>query len=210
MMRHWAIYTTLFLGVLTLSGCEMHHPSYMTENRIQVQEQVYTEHYSHTDFNAAAIANLYDRQGDGPLHLTVTYDPLSKTNTAMHAGDAAAAYARDLRKQGVALVESGILPIKDSGEGSKVFVGYQSYSAQAPKDCGLISGLSGNILEAEADYKLGCSVDTVFARQIARPSDLAGQSEKQYTTDGRRSANIIETYRAGAPNDGLDGESASD
>ena len=61
----------------------------------------------------------------------------------------------------------------------------------------------------DEDYKLGCTIETVFSRQIARPKDLKGRPNTDPTSSGRRASNVVEDYRTGVPNEPMGGESAS-
>ena len=92
----------------------------------------------------------------------------------------------------------------------KALVRYDSYSALPPEDCGPMPGLeSTEDVSFDENYRLGCSVDMLTARQIARPKDLLGREQQETTSDGRRGSNIVETYRTGTPNEPLEGESAT-
>jgi len=73
-----------------------------------------------------------------------------------------------------------------------------------------MTGIDNRDINVEEAYKLGCSTETLFARQIARPKDLKGQGTTDANTDGRRSANIVEGYRTGVQNESLGGERASE
>lgn len=201
--------------VLTLSvgACSWYPDPYVTNKRVQVEEEKIAEEYAYGDLSEAALVGLaqhHNRYGDGPLTLTLAYNPKSKAHTARQASEKAAELSGILRREGVHNVETNILPVKDLPE-PKVMISYLGYKALAPEDCGLMPGLRSRQIEPEIeeDYKLGCSVETYFARQISRPSDLLGQ-EIGGNTDGRRSANQIEAYRAGVPNETLEGQSASD
>ncbi len=103
-----------------------------------------------------------------------------------------------------------VLPVKGQGDYSRMIVRYDGYSAAAPKDCkNLLPGIDGDALDHDGDYKLGCSIESVLARQVSRPADLLGNGVVDPTSEGRAAANIVDVYRAGLPNGPLDGESAS-
>ncbi len=208
-------YTILGLIVLcmVLTGCKLNEPSTLSQNRIQVEEEKFTDSVPVAKLNTAAVSGLarhYTKHGDGPLGLTVTYDPKSKTRSAMHASDEVARIVKELRLAGVSNVDSSILPVNGMSGEMNALISYMSYNALAPKDCGTIAGFGGSKVDPDESYKLGCTFDTVFARQIARPKDLKGQSNTDRTTDGRRSGNVIDVYRSGIPNEPLDGESATE
>ena len=202
----------LLLGTILLGACEMHAPSNLNETKIQVSE----ENVSHTmavsetsDEALSSIVQGYTDRGGMPMNLTVTYDPESYRNTAMLAGNNASKFAKSLRKMGVENISSAILPIKDQGDESRVMISYRAVAAFAPEGCGDMPGMRGNLVEPDPSYRLGCGVDTMIAKQVARPSDLLGRESDDPNTDGRSASNIIEVYRSGAQNKPLQGESAS-
>ena len=165
-----------------------------------------------SDFNenfAAGLGRYYRSNGEGTVHVSVLYDPKSKTNTAMQASQEASRIAGLMRDHGIQDLEANILPVNNLGPEANVLMSFTSYSASAPEDCGRLPGYDDTDVSFYEDYKLGCTVETVFARQIARPKDLMGNDDAGETTDGRRASNIGEIYRSGAPNQPLEGESAS-
>ncbi len=206
----------VFMGLValvSLCGCDMHRDTWVSPNKMQVEQKEFFEQVTVQEASAGyigALAQDYDKRGKGPLDLTVTYDPASKTNTAMRASNNASRIGAALRDDGVPEVNVSILPVHQSGGVSNVLVGYDSYTALPPKDCTEIAGINSTNIEADPDYKLGCSVNTALSQQIARPKDLAGSETDNPITDGRRSANIVERYRMGTPNKALEGETASE
>ena len=198
-------------SVMFAGACSLDTPTKMTEKRLQVEHERFVEDTTVEAFDnaqVAALAQHYTRHGSGPLDLTVTYDPKSKETTAMGASAQAAKLVDDLRALGVSDVNANILPVKDSAV-SKLLITYDGYNALPPQDCEMMSGYKNRGTEVDPDYEMGCSVDTLFAKQIARPKDLNGQEDTTSTFDGRRASNITEIYRTGAPSAELNGESAS-
>lgn len=209
----YAILVLIALAMV-LTGCELYEPSNVSTNKIRVEEEKISETVAVADLNDAALdrlSNHYRKHGDGPLELTVTYDPKSRNNGAMRANDEVARLSRELRMNGINNVEVGILPVNGAGNDMDVLVAYRSYNALAPEGCDvLLSDDRGFERDAYKDYKLGCTKDTLFARQVARPKDLRGTAPSgDPTSDGRRSSNVIEGYRSGVPNEPLEGQSAS-
>lgn len=204
---------TIFAALLMLGGCSMYSEGRLSSNRVQVAETQFNETYPVAELNNNALAGLarhYVDHGSGPLDLTITYDPKSSSSTAMMAGDEASRIASFLRKQGVAEVNVSILPVNAQGPDSQALVSFLAYDALAPKDCGVMEGFDDTEVRVDDEYKLGCTVDTVFARQIARPKDLNGQAFTNTTTEGRSASNIVELQRSGAPNEPLEGQTASE
>ncbi|HOO81443.1 MAG TPA: CpaD family pilus assembly lipoprotein [Alphaproteobacteria bacterium] len=203
------------LGMITLamvlSGC-LSEPTMLNQNRVQVQEETFTDTLPASELSGSAVQGLarhYDQHGGGPLELTVTYDPKSRSANAMHANDEAARIVKELRAAGVHSVDANILPVNGSG-GMNAMVSYTAYNALAPKDCSTIPGFEDLDVKVDEDYRLGCTTETLFARQVARPKDLKGQGTVDPITDGRRMSNTVAVYRMGVPNEPLDGESASE
>ncbi len=195
-----------------LTACDLHEEATVSREKMRLQETAFSEKVSTATMDEAAlvaVARRYEKHGEGPLSLTVSYDPQSRTATAMHATDEVARMATVLRKRGVRHVETSIMPVKNSGSNMQVLINYASFDALGPEGCDkMLNGVDGRIDEFDEDYTLGCTKDTLFAKQIARPGDLGGRRIAP-TTDGRRVANSTETYRTGVPNQPLEGESAS-
>jgi pilus assembly protein CpaD len=205
-------YLVLMASVMTLGACEMYAPGNLNETKIQVAEEGISQTMPVSQINnesLSAIAQDFNDRGGSPMSVVVTYDPKSYRNTAMMAGDHASGIARTLRKYGVDNISSSILPVKDQGDEAQVMISYHAVAALAPEGCGDMPGMKGNLLEPDASYKLGCGVDSMIAKQVARPSDLLGRGVSDPTTDGRAAANVIDVYRSGALNKPLKGESAS-
>lgn len=195
-----------------LAGCEMYAPSTLSTEKIQVREQPYFLDVAAGEADdrfAAGVAHHYSRHAGGPLKLTVTYDPGNYRNTAMMATQKGSEVVRALRARGVNSVEMDILPIAGQGDESRVLVSYDAYSAHAPAGCTTMPGTESALLEPQEDYRLGCTINTMVARQVARPQDLQGVGAPGEHTEGRSAANIVDVVRSGAENKELKGESAS-
>jgi pilus biogenesis lipoprotein CpaD len=144
-----------------------------------------------------AFAKEYNSLGDGPVELTVTYDPRSRTNTAMNATEHAARIARELRYHGVTDVRTSILPVNAQGDGAEALMRYEAVTAHAPEGCDYMGGLDGKDTMPQDDYVYGCTTQMLLARQVARPKDLAGRDDLA-PRDARRAVGSVETYRSGA------------
>lgn len=206
---------SVLVSGLLLQGCDkiVHEPTKMSTSKLQVEEEAFFEDVTVEQMDSdyvAALAQHYTRQGEGGVELSVTYDPKSKTNTAMHASQHIARISSDFRKNGVENVETMIMPVKGSGNVSRALVSYNAFSVNVPDDCSMMPGIESRDIEPVEDYKLGCTRDALFAKQISNPNDLAGRADTNETSDGRRASNVVERYRTGAPNDALEGESATE
>ena len=202
---------------LATGACSMDRPSWSVGSGQRVE--LMTAHESvrmpTASLNEAALAGVvaqYRSGGVGPAEVTVTYDPKSKTNTAMKAADEAARIAGFLRRRGaIDQVSSDIIPVINSGDRSEALITYDQVTAHAPRDCTSMGGIDGTETHADEEYKYGCAVETQLSRQIANPNDLKGREGLPAgKADGRRLTNIVEGYRTGTPNKALDGESASE
>ncbi len=203
----------LCMTVILLSGCEMYSESVVSDRRVQVREEKLTQQVATASFDSEAIASMiynYTKSGSGPVDVTVTYDPESKTNTAMRAGDEAARISRTMRKEGASEIVTGILPVREQGAVSQTIISFSAYQAVAPRNCGIMPGMEESSVDHDPDYRLGCSVETVFAKQIANPSDLLGGARPSSASDGRVNTNVVEAYRMGTQNKPLKGQEASD
>ncbi len=199
---------------LGLGGCmDMRSPTTISENSVQVREEAMFEDvaiYNVNDEYLRAVARHYERYSGSVMDVIVTYDPRSYRNTAMKANDKLAGISQKLKKFGVLQMETGVLPVKGQGDDARLIVSYNAYSAHAPKGCdSMMPGMNGSELGDDKNYKLGCTSQTLLARQVSRPKDLLGRGSVDQDTDGRAASNIVGLYRTGAQNASLDGESAT-
>ncbi len=196
-----------------LSACRrMYEPGHLTKERVQVTHEEFFDRQPVAAIGPAYLESLareYSRKGEGPLTLTITYDPHSSTNTAMKASDNAAALSRELQQAGVP-VQADILPVAKSGSLSEALIGYSGYAAHAPAGCGTMSGYADTDLNSNLDYSLGCTIETVIAKQVSRPGDLLGRGQEDNLTEGRSATNIVAPVHAGVQNKELKGKTASE
>ncbi len=202
---------------LSLAGCggiDMYKSGTMNDTHIQVKEQSFSDDVAISEANEeylSALAYHYNKYGDGVVDLVVAYDPHSYRNTAMNATNAVSDIAQNLRENGVRDINARIIPIQTLGDEARVQIAYNSFTAQAPDGCDeMLPGMNGTALEHNPHYKMGCSVDTLIARQVAKPKHLIGRGAADHDTDGRAAANIVDVYRSGVKNEPLDGETASE
>lgn len=202
-----------FAALTLLSGCTLYQEGTLTENRVKVTEKKFVEEVPLRQFDDNYIAGLshhYLKHGGGPMTLTVAYDPHSHTNTAMNASQEMARMVRGLNNNGVDDVRADILPVQGRGDEGLVVVSYMAYDASAPDGCTTMPGFENTVVDHDEEYKIGCTLETLYARQVSRPRDLMGRGMEGQTSDGRRAANMGELYRGGLGNKKLDGESASE
>lgn len=156
-----------------------------------------------------ALAKGYWSKGSGPMAVNVTFDPKSKTNTAKKANTEAIRLATALKNQGVRNLKYSTVPVEQSGALSRTMISYDSIKARPPQDCPETLGMNFAEVDHGEDYKMGCSIETYTARQIARPADLAGNKVMD-NNSGRRDANLLENYQSGQTFEDLKGVNASE
>ncbi len=194
--------------VLALTACSMEQAGHFSESKIQLVSGNYSQIYETASFDtstAQAVGDEYRHYGEGAVDLVVTYDPSSGKNTAGRATNAAVRIAKDLRLNGVKDITTGIMPVSGHGAASAVEISFSTVKAQPPAGCTVMPGIEDRETFIAPDYKGGCTIDTLMARQIARPADLKGR-EGLDAANGRRQTNIVESYRAGVANSDLGGE----
>lgn len=213
----------LFASVLCvmplLSACSVESKSWVNDKRVEIHEDQFNDTFetaSLDDATLRAIAVHYNRFGNGPLLAEVSYDPKSRKNGAGAAKAAAKRIDTVLRQNGVHDVQIGTTPVNGSGDVSKTLVTFAALTAHAPAGCPMMPGYNGfgdmpENADGEPDYRYGCTVETLIARQVTRPSDLLGKSGFETDADGHRQTNVMSRgYYGLKSNPDLDGESASD
>lgn len=188
-------------SVLLVCACSPQStPSMMNTSLPQVVPQTTMEQMPVSKINDGylyKIASDYDRYGNDALHISLVYDPASKTYGAMKAFEDLADIKARLKKFGVRSVSGEA--VKTDGMEPTLMVTYDSLSAQAPEGCRNMPGLENGLTTREiGNYKFGCSTDTMLAKQIYRPGDLLGNGASD-PADGRRAANSVEYYRVVEP-----------
>ena len=190
------------VSCLALTGCGRMGetmPSMMNQNRAELVEQSVLDRQD-LELVDEAYLNLLAEQaykyGEGPVELTVTYDPTSKNFTAMKAINAAEGIADELNKKGLTNLTTQTLPVE--GQKPALMVAFDTVGVQPPSSCGEIPGMydyntTGNLER----YRIGCAIETNLARQIARPADLKGNDALE-PRDGRTNTNVIDAHEAGA------------
>lgn len=199
---------------LMLGACSMDSPSKVSPTvRAELYQDSFTiqeDAVAVTPDMIAKIGGHYRANGTGPVHVSVVYDPYSKANTAMKAADQSKRIATGLRQNGIADIRADTMPIQQSGDVSQAMISFATIIASAPSECGGATlGRTTTEIKALEEYQLGCSIETYMAKQIARPQDLLG-NDTMDNVDGRRSANVLENYQSGKPNEELQGELATD
>lgn len=201
-----------------LAGCSDDlRQSKLNDSPVKVHENIYKKRMRTSDIDDAqlrALSRDYRRHGGGGMTLGVSYNPASDDNTAVKASNNGAELAETLRKNGVEQVNVDVLPVKKSGETSYTLIHFRRYTAEAPSNCALMPGVGKIHTSTDKmghNYQLGCTIDSLLARQVKRPRDLLGRerADDNYAS-GRRAGNIINRYREGEPNEPLEGSTATE
>lgn len=181
---------------LATACARQNSPSMMNTSKPQLQsettlQQVPVKHagtgYLHK------LADEYARFGSDTLRLSLAYDPADKSYSAVTAFKDLARIKSGLEDLGVRNVAAET--VKAEGSVPTLLVSYDAVRAHAPAGCRTMPGFDDGLTNAQiGDYRFGCSVDTMLARQIYRPSDLQGNAGTD-DGDGRRAANSVEYYR---------------
>lgn len=204
-------YFTLSFFLMALSACSLSTPSEINHQKARLVPGSYINEYPLSDVSKALVSNIahdYDRYGDGAMELSILYNPKSKTYTAQKAHADIKKFQDMFRLYGVKNIQTSL--IASDQEKPKLVTFYNTIHAAAPEGCYEMPGLKDSQTSVDRkDYKLGCGVETHFARQVYRPADMAGSSHAG-STDGRRGSNIVEQYRTGVPAEPLEGTERED
>ena len=198
------------VALLSLTACSIDSPSWVNQERVEVHQDVYTETFDTDLLDDAmlhALAVNHYRSGMGPMKVAVSYDPKSKTNTAAKAKDNAARIEAALRTNGVKDVRVTTTPAP-MGSKSTTLISFDSVVAKPPEKCGLMPGYANTPTELPDSgnkpmgYSMGCTVETLMAKQVSRPADLIGRPGFETRADGRRQAVVTRDrgYYGNKPN----------
>lgn len=200
------LFIPLVSMTFTLGACTQTTPSMMNSNKLIVAQETVVDQIALEDINdvtVSRIAQYYNKNANGSLGLTVTYDPNSKHFNKTQATIEARKIASSLKTYNVTSVLTETVAVPHSAP--FVIINYDTTVALAPANCGETPGLedyqTGRFI---GDYKFGCGVETMFSKQIANPNDLYGNSGLG-TRYARRESNVIEGYSAGVERPPLSG-----
>lgn len=206
------------LASVFLIGCSFDTPSHITPEKMRVIQTVDQDVYATNNLNndvLSSIASSHLDNGGGQIDVTVSYDPSSSDNTKAKAENEAKRIQSYLTKIGVGHVTASVLPVNAPPAYSVTTLRYVQYDAEGPANCGYMPGYMDRtetgVTEAHKNYDYGCTVETLFAKQLADPSDLLGQDGFETKASGRQAENAISGsgYYAPGPSGALAGESSS-
>ncbi len=195
-MKKLNAFMVLFAGASLLGACTQSTPSMMNPNKPRVVSETTMQQLPVAEVNDSFLYKVsedYARYGSNGVQLFLTYDPASKDYSAMKAFNDLSGFKTKLSKMGVRGIKAET--VKADGIVPTLMVSYDSTTALAPEGCRNMPGMVDGLTTREiGDYRFGCSVDSMVAQQIYRPSDLQGNSNAD-PGDGRRAANNVEYYR---------------
>ncbi len=196
-MKKFSVFAMSGVCATLLAACAPQStPSMMNTSRPQVVSETSLKQIpvkEVSDGHLYAIAKEYERYGNGAMQLFLAYDPDTKDYGAMKAFKDLASYKEKLGKMGVRGIKAET--VKAEGAEPTLMVSFDSVTAHAPAGCRNMPGFDDGLTTREVgDYRFGCSVDTILAKQIYRPSDLQGNAMAE-SGDGRRAVNTVEYYR---------------
>ena len=213
----------LCVTVLTqVSACSIDEPTWVSSSRVEVHEEGFSDTFDTTSLDKGmlrAIGVNYYRYGNGPMDVTVSYNKNSGSNSQQRASSEAKRIESELKRNGVRNLRVGTAPNENTGDVSKTRISFPALTAKPPQDCGLMPGYvdaqTGTPEDAEGGpkgYAMGCTIETMMAKQIARPGDLLGRPGFETNADARRQEAVIwqRGYYGNKSFDPLNGESASD
>lgn len=199
---------------LALSACEMTSESYISTAPIEIRHDRYNEVLPVQAVNnelAQMMGRHYDRFGQGPMNVTVTY-PVGTSE--MKAQKEGARIAKLMNKAGINDVQVTTLPVNDPEQSGQAMINYMQVTAHPPKGCDPHPAESRDGLVGSADgrftnYRFGCGVDTYIAQQVVRPKDLLGNETLAQGSADRASARL-DDYRTGKNLEKLSATNASE
>ena len=109
-------YILTVLAVNALAACTQSTPSMMNQARVELTRETSVEQIpleKLNNQNLTVLAEQYRKYGSGPLDLTMTYDPNSKSFTAMNAVSKLRQVQSVLKKKGVSNLTGETLPVPE-------------------------------------------------------------------------------------------------
>lgn len=205
-MKKFIFTIPLLIMASAITGCTQTTPSMMNTSSVELSRETVVEQVALENINDGLLSTLashYSSTGSGPLELTMTYNPTSRSFTAMGAVNELKQINQALRYKGVKNVITQTLAVPE-GKPS-LMVSYDTVLAHAPSDCAPMPGLANNLTGRDlGTYKFGCGVESMLAQQIARPSDLEG-NDGLGTRGAERDVNVLRDYALGVPREPLEG-----
>jgi type IV pilus biogenesis protein CpaD/CtpE len=197
---------SLFAALSILSGCSMTPSSWVNADRLEVHSDNFVDTFALDDLNdetMRAVAGVYNRYGNGPMHVGITTNNNNKANVIK----------KSLQRYGVKDLKIDTTK-PERGMKEMAVISFPALVAKAPESCGAMPSIQSDLpdtAQGDAPYKFGCTVETMLARQVHNPKDLLGRDGFKTNSDGARTEAVVSRrgYYGDAPNKPLKGESSS-
>lgn len=210
-LRKISIFTVVVFAAIWVSACNLSDSGTLEVGKMRVREQYVTKSYDLYRFDSSAagmIVNDVMKNNNTDVVLNVSYLKGDESNQSLMKQEAKTIQTK-LIAMGLNSVKLEMVPVEDSKNVGKLIIYYKSKVALAPKGCSEMLGRNGAVgMDDLENYSIGCSHKTVFSRMIADPNDLLGE-EKYAGVDSRRAGTTVEQYKAGVPNEQIQGMNAS-
>lgn len=219
MKNKFLIFSAVAIGGFMLAGCQLYNPA--TESQLyQVQMQLKQAEKIETitarnkidSKQLQKIAKDWKKTSDDVMLLQMVYNNNIKGQST-RAIRVASSYKRALRDFGVSNIKIEMKPNSNyKGNHPQVKIKYNAWKTATPIGCeGMyMPGYYGaEMPDYPLKYKMGCSSETMIGKMVARPKDLLGK-EGLPSGDSRREGSIVENYKAGVPNERMEGISVGD
>lgn len=197
------------MSVLGVAACSVEMPTNVTQHRVQVHRDAFALELPSrqlTQDHLEAVVEDYRLNGEGGVDVVIGYDPEAGEQLSAKARDELARVVGAFSAYRIEPLEGAVLPVKDMGHDVTVLISYGRAFANAPKGCEMMPGSDGATVSSLPDYKMGCSVEILMAKQAARPGDLAGRTPDMGLNDGMRLGNKLSGYKQGLRPERLYGE----
>lgn len=179
------------------SGPHMMEESSLHSGEIRLAEDRHVEKSTLREYNRAHlddVAKAHLADGMGKVYIVLGYNHRAKTD-GYKADKALKEMVARLLAAGEpddAIVARSIpLDVPEP----VVVVAYETLAAKAPAGCNGTPGLDAPVvMESGYDYKLGCGVKSLMAKQIEHPKELEGVAGLPSDNDAERAAAIVQRY----------------
>lgn len=212
-LKHKSKHAALALALCAVTACQsmprLQEDSELAQDRLVVSDTYAVAHLPAVDAPQGLIeriARAYKADATGPLHIALAYEPKAEKETGYQQHQAADTLARRFNKIGVHDTRVSIIPL--TGATQDAVVGYETRQISSSAECsGATMPGNDNPTRITMDgYRLGCTLDSMLAQQVADPADLDGQAGLGAKADARRATNVVDgQYRTGETREFLPG-----
>jgi len=211
-MRKTLSLIVLLSASMLASACSPGEPWLMEQSYVQPGKMTIAQsrHIVRKPLNTVSDGDLrqaattFKKSGHGMMYAVIGYDVhnAAQKNESFARGKS---IAQTLRDNGITDDRMVVRSIPVSTAQPIIVIAFDKTEAGAAPGCQPMPSLDGPIATKESfDYRLGCGVQSVMARQLVDPMDLKGKTQRDNLMDGERVANIVTNdYRIGQTRDFL-------